>query len=101
MYTDDYIKDTSNKPLREKRSYTKALKDVYEWLDMRAVAIKQYGADNYECVMAFLKMFIDDPEPLMEFGDMAKYEDPQVVVKKIEQYFKNKKEGGRAHESCN
>ena len=90
MYVDGYVKDISGKSLREKRSYTKALKDAYEWLDTRSVSIKQYGADNYECIMAFLKMFIDSPEPLMELGDMARYEEPQVVAEKIEKYFKSK-----------
>ena len=90
MYTDYYISDTAEIPLREKRYYTKALRDAYEWLDTRDVSIKQYGADNYECIMAFLKMFIDNPEPLMELGDMARYEEPQVVADKIEKYFKNK-----------
>lgn len=91
MCADDYVKDISNKPLREKRSYTKALKDVYEWLDTREVSIKQHGVDNYECIMAFLKMFIDNPDPLMELGDMAKYKEPPIVEEKINKYFENKK----------
>ena len=92
MYTDYYISDTTDVPLREKRYYKKALRDVYEWLDAREVSIKQYGADNYECIMAFLKMFIDNPEPLMELGDMARYDEPPIVEEKINKYFENKKE---------
>ena len=91
MYTDYYINDTAGLHLCEKRYYTKALRDAYEWLDTRNVSIKQYGADNYECIMAFLKMFIENPEPLMELGDMARYEEPPIVEEKINKYFENKK----------
>ena len=91
MYTDYHISDTAELPLREKRYYTKALRDAYEWLDTRDVSIKQYGADNYECIMAFLKMFIENPEPLMELGDMARYKEPPIVEEKINKYFENKK----------
>ena len=87
----DHTTPYTNIPLSEMRYYRKALRDVYNWFDTRSVSIKGYKIGNYDCMMAFLKMFIENPDPLMELGDMARYKEPPIVEEKINKYFENKK----------
>ena len=90
MATVEDLRD-SGIPLSEMRYYRKALRDVYNWFDTRSVSIKQFNVGNYACMMAFLKMFAENPDSLMELGDMAIYKEPPIVEEKINKYFENKK----------
>ena len=76
----------SNVPLPMMIYYKKALRDAYNWLESRSNDIKFYRLGTYDCMMAFLKMFAETPIPLMEYGDEAEYDNPEVVKNKIQKY---------------
>lgn len=82
----------SNVSLPMMKYYRKALRDAYNWLSARSEKIKYFNCGTYKYMMAFLKMFIENPEPLMNYGDYAEYETPEVITKQVEKKIKKDKE---------
>lgn len=83
-----------NIPLYAMRYYRKALRDVVDWMENHSDSMKFYHLTTGKDYMAMLRLFRDDPEPLMEYGAHAGYEVPPECAKKIQkikEQYRNKK----------
>lgn len=69
-------------PLYAMRYYRKALRDVVDWMDNHSESMKTYHLTTGKDYMAILRMFRDNPDPLMDYGEHAKYESPPECAKK-------------------
>ena len=81
-------------PLYAMRYYRKALRDVVDWLENHSESTKTFRLTTGKDYMAMLRLFRDDPEPLMEYGAHAGYEVPPECAKKIQkikEQYRNKK----------
>ena len=58
-------------PLPYIKAYRKALRDVVDWLERHEQQMKAYKLTTGKDYMAFLRMFRDDPDSLMEMGGFA------------------------------
>lgn len=78
----------SNIPLPMMKYYRKALRDVYSWLDARSDKIKYFNCGSYKYMMAFLKMFMENPNLLMEYGEYAEYVTPKIINEQVKNKIK-------------
>lgn len=81
-------------PLYAMRYYRKALRDAVDWLENHSESMKFFHLTTGKDYMVMLRMFRDNPDPLMEYGAHAEYEAPPECAKKIrkvkERYRKEK-----------
>lgn len=82
-------------PLPYIKAYRKALRDVVDWLERHEQQMKTYKLTTGKDYMAFLRMFRDEPDSLMEMGGLADgYRVPDEcrdkVRKTIEKYREKK-----------
>lgn len=85
-------------PLWGMRYYRKALRDAVDWLESHSIQMKTYRLTTGKDYMEFLRMFRDDPEPLMDYGGHAQYPTPEKCrekVKKVIAKWKEQKESGK------
>ena len=71
-------------PLWGMQFYRKALRDSVDWLERHSDQMKFFHLTQGKDVVAFLKMFRDDPDALMEHGGFAEYGAPKDCLSKIE-----------------
>ena len=71
-------------PLPYIKAYRKALRDVVDWLERHEQQMKAYKLTTGKDYMAFLRMFRDSPDNLMEMGGFAdEYKVPDECKDKI------------------
>ena len=71
-------------PLPYIKAYRKALRDVVDWLERHEQQMKAYKLTTGKDYMAFLRMFRDEPDNLMEMGGFAdKYRVPDECKDKV------------------
>ena len=71
-------------PLPYIKAYRKALRDVVDWLERHEQQMKAYKLTTGKDYMAFLRMFRDDSDSLMEMGGFAdKYKLPDECKDKV------------------
>ena len=71
-------------PLPYIKAYRKALRDVVDWLERHEQQMKVYKLTTGKDYMAFLRMFRDAPDNLMEMGGFAdEYKVPDECKDKV------------------
>lgn len=86
---DTWNKRIAGRPLREPvslpemRPYRKALRDVVNWFENHSIVMSGYKLTTGKDYMAFLRMFRDNPDNLMEYGEMAEYSVPDACMEKV------------------
>lgn len=78
----------SNIPLPMMKYYRKALRDAYSWLEARSEQIKHFNCGSYKYMMEFLKMFMENPNLLMEYGEYAEYTTPKIINEQVKKKIK-------------
>ena len=80
-------------PLPYIEAYRKALRDVVDWLERHEQQMKAYKLTTGKDYMAFLRMFRDDPDNLMEMGGFAdEYRVPDECKDKVKKVIEKRKE---------
>ena len=80
-------------PLPYIKAYRKALRDVVDWLERHEQQMKAYKLTTGKDYMAFLRMFRDAPNNLMEMGGFAdEYKVPDECKDKVKKVIKKLKE---------
>ena len=80
-------------PLHYIKAYRKALRDVVDWLERHEQQMKAYKLTIGKDYMAFLKMFRDAPNNLMEMGGFAdEYKVPDECKDKVKKVIEKRKE---------
>ena len=83
-------------PLSYIKAYRKALRDVVDWLDRHEQQMKAYKLTTGKDYMAFLRMFRDAPDNLMEMGGFAdEYKVPDECQGKVKKVIEKRKEKER------
>ena len=83
-------------PLPYIKAYRKALRDVVDWLERHEQQMKAYKLTTGKDYMAFLRMFRDAPDNLMEMGGFAdEYKVPDECKDKVKKVIDKRKE--KAH----
>lgn len=84
---------TDQIPLPYIKAYRKALRDVVDWLERHEQQIKTYKLTTGKDYMAFLRMFRDKPDSLMEMGGFADgYKVPDECKYKVKKVIEKRKE---------
>lgn len=87
---------TEQIPLPYIKTYRKALRDVVDWLEQHERQIKAYKLTTGKDYMAFLRMFRDAPDGLMEMGSFADgYRVPNECKDKVKKVIEKRKEKNR------
>ena len=80
-------------PLPYIKAYRKALRDVVDWLERNEQQMKAYKLTTGKDYMAFLRMFRDAPDNLMEMGGFAdEYKVPDECKDKVKKVIEKRKE---------
>lgn len=80
-------------PLQYIKAYHKALRDVVDWLERHEQQMKAYKLTTGKDYMAFLRMFRDAPDNLMEMGGFAdEYKVPDECKDKVKKVIEKRKE---------
>lgn len=80
-------------PLPYIKAYRKALRDVVDWLERQEQQMKAYKLTTGKDYMAFLRMFRDAPDNLMEMGGFAdEYRVPDECKDKVKKVIEKRKE---------
>lgn len=80
-------------PLQYIKAYRKALRDVVDWLERHEQQMKVYKLTTGKDCMAFLRMFRDEPNSLMEMGCFADgYRVPDECKNKVKKVIEKRKE---------
>ena len=80
-------------PLPYIKAYRKALRDVVDWLERHEQQMKAYQLTTGKDYMAFLRMFRDAPDNLMEMGGFAdEYRVPDECKDKVKKVIEKRKE---------
>ena len=80
-------------PLQYIKAYRKALRDVVDWLEWHEQHMKAYKLTTGKDYMAFLRMFRDEPDGLMEMGGFADgYRVPDECKDKVKKVIEKRKE---------
>ena len=80
-------------PLPYIKAYRKALRDVVDWLERHEQQMKAYKLTTGKDYMAFLRMFRDAPDNLMEMGGFADgYKVPDECKDKVKKVIEKRKE---------
>ena len=80
-------------PLQYIKAYRKALRDVVDWLERHEQQMKAYKLTTGKDYMAFLRMFRDEPNSLMEMGGFADgYRVPDECKNKVKKVIEKRKE---------
>ena len=80
-------------PLPYIKAYRKALRDVVDWLERHEQQMKVYKLTTGKDYMAFLRMFRDAPDNLMEMGGFAdEYKVPDECKNKVKKVIEKRKE---------
>ena len=80
-------------PLPYIKAYRKALRDVVDWLERHEQQMKAYKLTTGKDYMAFLRMFRDAPDNLMEMGGFAdEYKVPDECKDKVKKVIEKRKE---------
>ena len=80
-------------PLPYIKAYRKALRDVVDWLERHEQQMKAYKLTTGKDCMAFLRMFRDEPNSLMEMGGFADgYRVPDECKNKVKKVIEKRKE---------
>ena len=80
-------------PLPYIKAYRKALRDVVDWLERHEQQMKAYKLTTGKDYMAFLRMFRDVPDNLMEMGGFADgYKVPDECKDKVKKVIEKRKE---------
>ena len=80
-------------PLPYIKAYRKALRDVVDWLERHEQQMKAYKLTTGKDYMAFLRMFRDEPDSLMEMGGFAdEYKVPDECKDKVKKVIEKRKE---------
>ena len=80
-------------PLHYIKAYRKALRDVVDWLERHEQQMKAYKLTTGKDYMAFLRMFRDAPDNLMEMGGFAdEYKVPDECKDKVKKVIEKRKE---------
>lgn len=75
------------------KAYRKALRDVVDWLERHEQQMKAYKLTTGKDYMAFLRMFRDMPDNLMEMGGFAdEYRAPDECKDKVKKTIEKRKE---------
>ena len=75
------------------KAYRKALRDVVDWLERHEQQMKAYKLTTGKDYMAFLRMFRDAPDSLMEMGGFAdEYKVPDECKDKVKKVIEKRKE---------
>ena len=83
-------------PLPYIKAYRKALRDVVDWLERHEQQMKVYKLTTGKDYMAFLRMFRDAPDNLMEMGGFAdEYKVPDECKDKVKKVIETRKEKNR------
>ena len=83
-------------PLPYIKAYRKALRDVVDWLERHEQQMKVYKLTTGKDYMAFLRMFRDSPDNLMEMGGFAdEYKMPDECKDKVKKVIEKRKEKNR------
>ena len=83
-------------PLPYIKAYRKALRDVVDWLERHEQQMKVYKLTTGKDYMAFLRMFRDAPDNLMEMGGFAdEYKMPDECKDKVKKVIEKRKEKNR------
>ena len=83
-------------PLPYIKAYRKALRDVVDWLERHEQQMKAYKLTTGKDYMAFLRMFRDAPDNLMEMGGFAdEYKVPDECKDKVKKVIEKRKEKER------
>lgn len=84
---------TEQIPLPYIKAYRKALRDVVDWLERYEQQMKAYELITGKDYMAFLRMFRDSPDDLMEMGGFAdEYGVPDECKDKVKKAIEKRKE---------
>ena len=84
---------TEQIPLPYIKAYCKALRDVVDWLERHEYQMKAYKLTTGKDYMAFLRMFRDAPDNLMEMGGFADgYKIPDECKNKAKKAIEKRKE---------
>lgn len=84
---------TEQIPLPYIKAYRKALRDVVDWLEWHEQQMKVYKLTTGKDYMAFLKMFRDEPNSLMEMSGFAdEYRVPDECKDKVKKVIEKQKE---------
>lgn len=85
--------NTNEIPLQYIKAYRKALHDVVDWLERHEQQMKVYKLTTGKDYMAFLRMFRDTPDNLMEMGGFAdEYRAPDECKDKVKKTIEKRKE---------
>ena len=80
-------------PLPYIKAYRKALRDVVDWLERHEQQMKAYKLTTGKDYMAFLRMFRDAPDNLMEMDGFAdEYKVPDECKDKVKKVIEKRKE---------
>ena len=80
-------------PLPYIKAYRKALRDIVDWLERHEQQMKAYKLTTGKDYMAFLRMFRDAPDNLMEMGGFAdEYKMPDECKDKVKKVIEKRKE---------
>lgn len=80
-------------PLPYIKAYRKALRDIVDWLERHEQQMKAYKLTTGKDYMAFLRMFRDAPDNLMEMGGFAdEYKVPDECKDKVKKVIEKRKE---------
>ena len=80
-------------PLPYIKAYRKALRDIVDWLERHEQQMKAYKLTTGKDYMAFLRMFRDAPDNLMEMGGFAdEYKVPDECKDKAKKVLEKRKE---------
>lgn len=75
------------------KAYRKALRDVVDWLERHEQQMKTYKLTTGKDYMAFLRMFRNEPDSLMEMGGFADgYRVPDECKDKVKKVIEKWKE---------
>lgn len=80
-------------PLPYIKAYRKSLRDVVDWLERHEQQMKTYKLTTGKDYMAFLKMFRDESDSLMEMGGFADgYGVPDECKEKVRKVIEKRRE---------
>lgn len=78
------------------KAYRKALCDIVDWLERHEQQMKAYKLTTGKDYMAFLRMFRDAPDDLMEMGGFAdEYGVPDECRDKVKKAIENERRKNR------
>lgn len=87
------MNDNNQIPLPYIKAYRKALRDVVDWLERHSDQLKAYKLTTGKNYMAFLRMFRDSPDSLMEMGGFADgYGVPDECKEKVKKVIEKRRE---------